>query len=403
MKINKWTLGLAAAGVVSLASAVQAEEATETVKTMVSSTTISGYVSTTASWKLGSGTGIPALVRAYDGTAKQDGFSLDVINLTISKPVGDGDWASGYKAELLFGPDAGVFEGAVGGTGDAGVSIKQAYVALRAPVGNGLDIKLGVWDTIIGYEVFNAGDNPNYSRSMGYGFEPTTYTGVQAGYKFTDWLSGIVGVANAGHPTVNGATGVTPGGLVRVATLAGGAAESEKSYMAALTLTAPESFGWLKGSTLSAGIIDHATGGGPNDVVNIYVGGTMATPWESLKLGAAWDHVAVAGDGDFAAFWANSAALYTSWQASEKLKLNLRGEYVWADDGALAPAYVAGAGGQAQLISVTGTLDYALWENVISRLEVRWDHDVAGGPATKPFGVADNSALTLALNVIYKF
>jgi hypothetical protein len=61
-------------------------------------------------------------------------------------------------------------------------------VTLRAPVGNGLDFKLGVWDTIIGYEVFDAGSNPNYSRSYGYFLEPTTYTGIQASYHIAEWL-----------------------------------------------------------------------------------------------------------------------------------------------------------------------------------------------------------------------
>ena len=40
MKMNKWTMGLAAAGVVSLASAAQAEE--NSVLTALSSTVISG-------------------------------------------------------------------------------------------------------------------------------------------------------------------------------------------------------------------------------------------------------------------------------------------------------------------------------------------------------------------------
>jgi len=58
MKINPWTFGLAAAGVVSLASAVQAEEATESVKTLVSSTTLSGYVNTSMHWNPGTVGGV---------------------------------------------------------------------------------------------------------------------------------------------------------------------------------------------------------------------------------------------------------------------------------------------------------------------------------------------------------
>ena len=60
MKINQWTLGLAAVGVVSLASAVNAEEAKmNALQTALSSTTISGYVDTSVEWSLGNKTGIP--------------------------------------------------------------------------------------------------------------------------------------------------------------------------------------------------------------------------------------------------------------------------------------------------------------------------------------------------------
>lgn len=46
MKFNKWTLGLAAVGAVSLTSVAQAEEKVNAVQTALSSTTISGYVDT---------------------------------------------------------------------------------------------------------------------------------------------------------------------------------------------------------------------------------------------------------------------------------------------------------------------------------------------------------------------
>ena len=53
-------------------------------------------------------------------------------------------------------------------------AIKQAYVALRAPVGNGLDFKVGVFDSIMGYESTEAINNPNFTRSWGHTFEPST-------------------------------------------------------------------------------------------------------------------------------------------------------------------------------------------------------------------------------------
>src|SRR5215471_1246605 len=106
MKFNKWTLGLAAVGVVSLASAVRAEDAgtANTVLTALSSTTISGYVDTSAQWNFGTGNANPPPVRFNQG--KQDGFNLDVVQISIAKPLDEADWAAGYRFDAWFGPDA---------------------------------------------------------------------------------------------------------------------------------------------------------------------------------------------------------------------------------------------------------------------------------------------------------
>src|SRR5439155_25089702 len=89
MHYNRRTSALLAAGVISLAAVAHAEEKiTPALQTALTSTTISGYVNTSAIWRPGTspGAGIPA--RAFDGAAaKQDGINLDVVSLTISKPV----------------------------------------------------------------------------------------------------------------------------------------------------------------------------------------------------------------------------------------------------------------------------------------------------------------------------
>ncbi|HRZ91492.1 MAG TPA: hypothetical protein P5022_01160, partial [Candidatus Paceibacterota bacterium] len=56
--------------------------------------------------------------------------------------------------------------------------------------------------------------------------------------------------------------------------------------------------------------------------------------------------------------------------------------------------------GMREVFAETLTLDYKLWDPVITRLELRWDHDLEGGNS---FGDLDTNALSLALNVIYKF
>ena len=93
MKFNKWTVGLAAVGVVSLASAARAEEKVSTVMTALSSTTLSGYVDTSAQWNFGTGNArLPDY--KFGGSSKADGFNLDVIQIRIEKPLDEAEWAA---------------------------------------------------------------------------------------------------------------------------------------------------------------------------------------------------------------------------------------------------------------------------------------------------------------------
>jgi len=421
MKFNQWTLGLAAAGVINLASAAKAEEAPSQVLTALSSTTLSGYVDTSANWKFGTGRQIVG--RFNDGTSKQDGFNLNVVKLSLEKPLSEGEWSAGYKFDMLFGPDAGLYNpsaissslapgGVFPSLGDT--AIKQAYVALRAPVGNGLDIKMGVFDTIIGYEVFESPNNPNFSRSYGWTLEPTQHTGLLASYHVTDWLSVAGGIANTFNAGINfqaaraNAAGTFP---------APPADESEKTYMGSFTLTAPESWGALKGAALYAGVVDglnNTLSPTAGDTTSFYVGTTVPTPIEGLAFGAAYDYRAsqvldpVTGERN--SNFANAVSVYASFTMNS-WKFNNRVEYASGSYGTFG-ASTGGNGGtapkapgtQEQLFSETFTVDYSLWANVLSRVEFRWDHDLKGkNGGAYPFGTDDQNALTLALNIVYKF
>jgi hypothetical protein len=402
MKRNQWTLALAAAGVVSLGSVAQAEEAANQVLTALSSTTLSGYIETSAIWKPGTGGG-PLPGRVFDGADKVDNFNLHVINLKLEKPLDEGQWSAGYKADLVFGPDANWFEGSIlnGGAGANATlfddfGIKQAYVSLRAPVGNGVDFKMGVFDTVIGYEVFESGNNPNFSRSFGFLLEPRQHTGVLASYHVNDMISFAAGIADTARGAINEAPsrdGITL------------ADESEKTYMASVTITLPEAAGPLAGTALYAGVVDGLNGAfaGTNskDTTSYYVGTTIATPLQGLSLGGAFDYredginTTTRGDN-----WAWAGAVYASYQATEKVKFNARGEWTKGSDGTYYNAGGFGSDQQNELFALTGTLEYSLWSAVLTRAEVRWDHDLNGG---KPFSIGDRNAVTLAANVIYKF
>ena len=432
MRVNKWTLGLAACGLVSLPALIHAEEKMSSVNTALSSTTISGYVNTSAHWNPGSGNGnIPGY--AYNA-GKQDGFNLDVVKVSIERPLDESQWSAGYKADLLFGPDATA--GGVGlgtqSSAEGDVALKQAYVALRAPIGTGLDLKLGVFDTIVGYETFDAGSNPNYTRSYGYTFEPTTHTGLLATYQFGEMIGVSAGIANTYGPRIN-----------ERAFGDNGRAESYKTYMASVAFSAPKDWGFLGGSTLYFGMIKGLNSGYANTAnANVgartdhyYLGGAINTPVTGLKLGASYDYVFVDDRGATADQYAWAAALYASFAPKDtKFGFHLRAEVAAHSDGILSsagvvgPAPAPGPAGAAdvaafstsdqdaviptQVFALTGTVQYDLWKNVLTRLEARWDHALSddnpnGGGSV--WGNDSNGAATrrnnflIAANVIYKF
>ena len=404
-----------------VASAAKAEEKTSSAVTALTPTSISGYVDTSMEWNFGTGNAnVPPY--KFNSPSKSDGFNLDVVQLRIEKALDEQEWAAGYRVDLWFGPDAnslGTQSSLSSGSSD--FAVRQAYVALRAPLGNGLDFKVGVFDSIIGYESIEAGNNPNFTRSYGHTIEPQTHTGVLASYRFCDCFSASVGVADTVNSSINsratsGSSGVLSGpfaGLIgsSYATAGDNAyAESYKTYMGSVALTAPDSMGFLSGSTLYGGAVNGynnsvaGTGAGMPQR-SFYVGSTMATPIKELRFGVAWDYLdvqtwyATSSGSTHVDGTAWSVAGYLSYQATEKLSFHSRCEYVDA-------TIEAPSGLHADILAITGTVQYDLWKNVISRLELRWDHslndqNIFGGTTTGT-GALGN-AWMLAANIIYKF
>jgi len=415
MKFNRWTLGLAAVGAVSLASAARADEAkpSASVLTSLSATTLSGYIDTTAAWKLGTGdVSMPG--RVYDGSSvgtspyNHDGFNLNVVSLTLDKPLEEGQWSAGYHVQLLLGPGADKRgTGLLQPTGARNsLAFNEAYISLRVPIGNGIEFHVGQFGTYNGYEAYDTYKNPNFSRSYGFDIESSAHTGVSASYQITSALSVQAAVADAGgfNNQVD----------------AEGTQESRKAYLTFLTLTAPDSWGWLKGGTLSGGytVADQKEGlyTTSSRQGNLYAGASIPTPITGLAFGLAYDYTYGSA---FKESYANAIALYTSYQVTEKFKVNNRIDYARGSNGSLggvgkvadngAFGYIS-KGDHEELLSETLTADYSLWKNVISRAEFRWDHSLTGeaiygGTLTPLGGVVglDKNSYELTANIIYQF
>src|SRR5215471_12850763 len=104
MKLNRWTLALTAAGVVTVPSLIQAQ--TNQVMTSLASTTISGYVDTAIQWNPGPANSSLYPPISFQGAGKANGFDLNVVDLALDKAEEDTAWAAGYHVDLWFGPDA---------------------------------------------------------------------------------------------------------------------------------------------------------------------------------------------------------------------------------------------------------------------------------------------------------
>ena len=405
-------MGLAAAGVISFAAVAQAEEKpTHQVLTAVSSTALSGYVSTSVGWTPGNTVNTAG---RYAFQKSGDGFNLDVIDIKLSSALAEGEWASGYNVELWLGPDAGgighnLVSSAGLGAGQSvtgNIAIKNANVALNIPVGNGIQAKIGIFDTVVGYESANSIDNPNYSRSKGWSIEPTTHTGLLLSYKVADALSINAGVAN----TLDGGGNLNSGSRLN---------NGQLTYLASASLTAPDSLGFLKGAVLTAGVVDGYNSAGASSLADqtlVYVGATLPTGIDKLTLGVAWDHLNIGKsrtDQD-------ALAAYLSLKTCEKSSLNLRVEYnISANLGTPAVDSVAAVPGNAgtaavaavpggptpEFLATTLTFDYKLWANVVSRLEYRWDHDLNGlnGAATRAGSQGNNNSHSFVAQIAYKF
>ena len=77
--------------------------------------------------------------------------SISTSSSWDSKPLDEAQWAAGYKVDLLFGPDAVTYQGTFGSGGSIGSGADDLGCRMRAllcaPLGNGLDLKIGAFES----------------------------------------------------------------------------------------------------------------------------------------------------------------------------------------------------------------------------------------------------------------
>jgi len=378
-RTTHWTLGLAAAGLLGSAGVIQAQEAAAGANALAASTTLSGYIST--SYRADSGTG----TSGYSKASASDRFSLDVVDLKFASAQGQGEYSAGYTFELWLGPLAKTRPVSSTGNNTQTVAVEQANIDLHLPVGSGLDLKIGHFNTIVGYESDHHSTNPHFTQSWGLTIEPTHHTGILGSYTVSDNLSIGLGLANTAFGSAMNATA---------------ADEDDKALLAKLNYTLPDSLGLLGGNTINLAYIDgqgqntktSQPGNSATKKQHLYAGIRDIGLSEDLTMGLAYD--LDKGQGAGADNW--SLHTYLSYTLSAKATLNFRYGYVDAPDVYYGNMdSTAGVGFQGD--SYTTTLDYKLWENVVSRIE--WRHDKSDGIT----GAGSKDADSFYINLVYIF
>lgn len=248
---------------------------------------------------------------------------------------------AGFRAKLNFGEDAKL----TGGSGNDDVDFQEAYVQYIAPIGNGLDIRIGRMNTLIGFEVIESPLNPNFSRSFLFGLgEPFTTTGLRASYEVNEMVNVSLGVINSWF---------------------GSTADfnRSKSIEALIGLTPID---WLGISIFGFWGPEGAVGAKNTDLVQ--VGGIVtvqATDQTSLVVEGYWAQQENATTNNRDAQWKGLAG-YVIHDFDDQWGVRLRGEVFKDADGFLT-------GTSQRLWEGTITGQYKPVPSLITRLEFRFD------------------------------
>ncbi|MBI4115044.1 MAG: porin [Candidatus Omnitrophica bacterium] len=365
---------------------------------------LTGFVDTAWHWNFNNPTNQPSAttgtreqsVRVFD--QDEGSFTIHAVELSLQKPAPE-TGGVGFRTDLFYGEDAEVIT-PTGNVIDE-FDLQQAYVEANLPIkalegnevlGDNLYLRAGKYVTLSGAEVIEAKDNWNTTRSLLFGWAiPFTHTGVRSVYKlFGDKVTVSNGLNNGwdiiednnNYSTYEGQIAYTP---------------NDDWLFTATTYIGPE----------------NANQDGHKRYLLDFVALWNVT--DKLSLMANFDlgnesRVPTADANFETAHW-YGFALYAKYQATDKLAFATRGELFVDQEafrigaGGVAPTvdFIAGAAVTAfpareqRYWEWTYTTEYKLYDNLISRLEYRYDW--SDGTIFN----GESSQQTLSAQLIYNF
>ncbi|MEM6884344.1 MAG: outer membrane beta-barrel protein [Verrucomicrobiota bacterium] len=325
---------------------------------------------------------------AADGGVKGD-FSVNQVKLVLEKPLSGNrdELEAGFRVDLMTGEDAGGFGFGPGGAANSNsIYLQQAYVEMNIPYGNGLNLIIGQFNSMLGLEADERVDNINITQGFNAAPDPGPAAGVLATYAFTEQLSIAGGIINGAGASTNLGINTDEDGYA----LTGALALSNQTGNAETQLA----FHWAPWGDAGVG-----AGQTQNEhLLGINWIGTWApqTFDDKLFLGynaSLWLGENYAGNN-------STALLTTSWYAkyqwTDRFSTAGRFEYTHNNDGQITG--LTTTGGSDDVYGWTGTLGFQLFEELLIRTEYRidWGNDVTSNPS-------DEFGHTLAMQAVYSF
>jgi Ni/Co efflux regulator RcnB len=405
------------------------------VETAQKGITLSGYVDTSYTEQFGGRGdgfgGTQAVDRQFD--VHNDNFNLNAVKIALEKALPDkNEWAAGFRVDTMYGSDAAILSATDPGLGNSSeFYLEQALVKFRIPVGNGLDIYMGKFTTFLGYEVIESPANLNFSRGLLFtNAIPLTHTGVYADYKFNDTFEAKLGIVDGWNDSVstpfNGANvdfkddypfgGKALTGQLNI-NAPGKNANITQSFIYSPSgepANAPSGFG----STENGPVVVYDIWGNWNPTFvkdsalllgfNVDFGhnGATGVPSTIIGAGAGGNAFATLGPINDSNTW-YGVALYASYKVTKVITLSARGEYLHEDE-AFAPKFGIG-GVNNDDFSETLTASFSIWDNLLTRIEYRYDHLTDGSTrGLVGFGGPNNVATftnqdEISVEAVYSF
>jgi hypothetical protein len=359
-------------------------------------------------------------------TAAKGDFNLYAVKIALEKALTSENKAqAGFRTDVMIGEDANYLINRQTSSNLSNTDqnsnalfLEQAYVSIRAPVGNGWDFKVGKFVSILGYEVIERPANMNVTYGLLWQQMPLYYTGVLSSYKFDDYLDAKLGVVN-GSQTDNNTT--TSGGGDGCAVLAalnvtapGGNANWSNNFQYSSNNDSNSSTGYFNSST-STGVEYVSSGTGYTFIYNSW--GNWAPKFANDKLLFAFNALLGTSSTNGSIFgnvdpsqpgttWFGAGA-YAKYQFNDWFSLCSRGEYLGGNN----PAKVSSTydNQNLSLWEYTLTAGFNVIDNLLIRAEYRLDwgngsvnnfenYEQEGGPV-----VSSGPAHYAGAEVVYSF